>query len=100
MNESGRFAVLWKQVIHSFFQKELLSILFWASLGAIAAALVRAVVFDHSFDTFLITTYPPPANACDNPLAYLPYLLTGAVAVVIIIFIRVWEIVRRGVKSW
>src|ERR1019366_91545 len=42
----------------------------------------------------------PPPKRFDEPARYLPYLLTGAVAVVIIIFIRGWGIVRRGVKSW
>jgi hypothetical protein len=100
MKQSGRFAVPWKTVIHNFFHRELLSILFWASLGAIAAALVRALISDHSFDTFLLTTYLPPPKRFDEPARYVPYLLTGAVAVVIIVLIRGWRIVRRGVKSW
>lgn len=100
MNKSGRFSVPWKQVIHNFFQKELLAILLWGSLGAIAAALVRALISDHSFDTFLISTYLPPPKRFDEPARYIPYLLTGAAAVVIFILIRGWRIVRRGLKSW
>ena len=100
MKQSGRFAVPWKTVIHNFFQRELLSILFWASLGAIAAALVRALISDHSFDMFLITTYLPPPKRFDEPGRYIPYLITGAVAIVFIVLIRGWRIVRRGVKSW
>jgi hypothetical protein len=100
MNKSGRFTVPWKTVIHNFFQRELLSILFWSSLGTIAAAIVRALISDHSFDTFLITTYLPLPKRFDEPARYVPYLLTGAVAVVIIVLIRLWRIVKRGITSW
>src|ERR1039457_1832185 len=70
MKQSGRFAVPWKTVIHNFFHRELLSILFWASLGAIAAALVRALISDHSSDPFLFTTYLPPPKRFDEPARY------------------------------
>ena len=100
MKQLGRFAVFWKQGVRNFFQKEVLSILLWGSLGAIAAALIRALISDHSFDTFLITTYLPPPKRFDEPARYVPYLLTGAAAVVVFILIRGWRIVRRGVKSW
>lgn len=89
-----------KTVIHNFFQRELLSILLWSSLGAIAAALVRALISDHSFDTFLIATYLPPPKRFDEPARYVPYLVTGAVAVVIMVLIRLWRIVKRGITSW
>src|SRR5664280_1869197 len=98
MKQPGRFSIPWKQVIHNFFQRELLAILLWGSLGAIAAALVRALISDHSFDTFLISTYLPPPKRFDEPARYIPYLLTGAAAVVIFILIRGWRIVRRGLK--
>jgi hypothetical protein len=100
MNKSGRSTVPWKTVIHNFFQRELLSILFWASLGAIGAALIRALISDRSFDSFLITTYLPPPTRFDEPTRYVPYFLTGAVAVVVIVLIRLWRIVKRGITSW
>jgi KAP family P-loop domain len=101
MKISGRFtAVPWREVTRNFFQKELLSILFWSSLGALAAALVRALISDHSFDQFLITTYLPPPKRFDEPARYVPFLLTGAAAVVIIVLIRLCRIVKRGIASW
>jgi hypothetical protein len=74
MNELGRFTVPWKQVIRNFFQRELLSVLFWSSMGAIVAALVRALMSDNAFDAFLITTYLPPQSASTSqPATFLSF---------------------------
>lgn len=100
MNKSGRFATLWKQVIHNFFQRELLTILFWGSLGTIAAGFVRALLSDRTFDTFLISTYLPAPSLSDEPGRYIPYLVTAAIAVSIFIVIKGWRLVVRGLRSW
>jgi hypothetical protein len=98
---SGRLAAVpWKKIIHNFFQKELISILFWSCLGAITAGGLRLLISDHSFDTFLISTYLPPPKRFDEPARYIPHLLTGAVAVVLIVIIRLPRIITRGIKSW
>src|ERR1035441_9233849 len=100
MSKSGRFAVLWKQVIHNFFQRELLTILLWGSLGTIAAGFVRALLSDHAFDAFLISTYLPAPSLSDEPARYIPYLVTAAIAVAIFILIKGWQLVVRGLRSW
>ncbi len=100
MGQSSRFAVLWKQVIHNYFQRELLTILLWGSLGTIAAAFVRALLSDHAFDAFLIATYLPPPSLSDEPARYIPYLVTAAIAAAIFILIKGWQLVVRGLKSW
>lgn len=100
MSKSGRFATLWKQVLHDFFQRELLTILLWGSLGTIAAGFARALLSDHAFDAFLISTYLPAPSLSDEPTRYIPYLVTAAIAVAIFITIKGSQLVVRGFKSW
>lgn len=90
----------WKKAAQNFFQRELISILFWSCLGAIAAGAVRLLVSDSAFDAFLVSTYLPPAKRFDEPARYVPYLLTGATAIVLIVIIRLPRLIGRGVKSW
>lgn len=90
----------WKKAAQSFFQAELLSILVWSCLGAIVAGVICLLASDHAFDAFLISTYLPPAKRFDDPGRYVPFLLTGGAAVVLIVIIRLPRLVRRGATSW
>jgi hypothetical protein len=90
----------WKKATQNFLQAELISVLFWSFLGAMAAGLVRLLASDKAFDAFLISSYLPPAKRFDEPARYFPFLRIGAAALALIAIIRLPPLVKRGAKSW
>ena len=63
----------WFALLRTFIKREYFSVLLSASLGAVCAGLMRLLLSDHLFDTFLTSKYLPTGHTFDNPTRYVPY---------------------------
>jgi hypothetical protein len=72
----------------------------WSGGGIIGAALIRLALWDQAFEAFFGAKYIPSEKMLDDPRLYLPYLITGAVAVLLGSALRVPVFLGRCVRSW
>jgi hypothetical protein len=89
----------WRKLLWDFTKREWLSLFVWSGFGALAAGLVRLVLWDASFQAFLTSNYMPSASFRDRRLLF-PYLITVAVAFFLGIALRIPGFFWRGLRSW
>ena len=98
--EKARTPEAWQRLLWDFTKREWWSVFLWSSLGALAAGLVRLVLWDRSFQGFLTSSYIPSHPRFDDPRLYLPYLIIALVAVFVGIALRIPGLLSRGLRSW
>jgi hypothetical protein len=84
----------------SFFKVEISNVCLWAGLGAIAAGALHLCFRDHNFGLILSAQFAQKEKLFDAPLTYLPFGISIAIAVVLIITLRLPRLLWRGLKSW
>lgn len=77
-----------------------MAVFIWSGGGVIGAGLIRLTLWDHSFEGFLGSKYLPLGKIFDDPRLYLPYLITGAVAVFLGSALRIPRLMWRCLRSW
>jgi hypothetical protein len=90
----------WRTLLKNFAEREWLSVFVGSGVGVIGAGLAHLALWDHSFKEFLGARYTLPEKIFDDPQLYLPYLIIGAVAIVIGSTLRIPKFWWRGLRSW
>ena len=98
--QKRRILCAWRKLLKDFTKREWLSVFVWSGTGIAGAALIRLTLWDHAFEVFLGSKYVPTEKIFDDPRLYLPYLITGAVAVLIGSALRVPALLWRCLRSW
>lgn len=83
-----------------FVHAEALSVCLWAGLGALAAAIAHVCFRDHHFGVILSARADKTTQSFDAPLSYLPFGVSVAIAVTLIVALRLPRVIWRGLKSW
>jgi cation transport ATPase len=95
-----RILYAWRKLLKDFTKREWLSVFVWSGVGIIGAALIRLTLWDHAFEVFLGSKCIPTQKIFDDPRLYLPYLVAGAVAVVLGSALRISGFLWRCLRSW
>jgi predicted KAP-like P-loop ATPase len=98
--QKQRILNAWRKLLKDFTKREWLSVFIWSGVGIIGAALIRLTLWDHAFEVFLGSKYIPAEKISDDPRLYLPYLITGAVVVLLGSALRVPAFLGRCLRSW
>lgn len=98
--QKRRILNAWPALLKGFAEREWLSVFIWFGVGIIGAALIRLTLWDHAFEGFLGSKYIPTEKIFDDPRLYLPYLITGAVAVFLGGALRIPGFLWRCLRSW
>src|SRR5260370_41322481 len=89
----------WRQQLWVFARREWLSLFVSCSLGVAAAGIIRLVLWDHSFQDFVVSKYKPSVTF-DVPRLYIHYLIIIAVTVFLAMVLLIPGFLWRGLKSW
>ena len=84
----------------SFVSREWSRSLLWVGLAVCAAATMRLLLRDASFGQFLSGEYLPFRNRFEGPKAYLPYVGTAAIALLLASVPRLFLLTASGLRSW
>ena len=89
----------WHQILRQFAKREWFSFFISSSLGVLAAEVIHLVLWDRSFQSFLVSRYKP-AVSFDDPKYYIPYVtiifITTALAIGAFVFGHVTVGCRGG----
>jgi KAP family P-loop domain len=97
--QKRRILKAWRKLLN-FTEREWLPVFVWSGVGIIGAALIRLTLWDHAFEGFLGSKYLPTEKIFDDPQLYLPYLISGAVAVFLASVLRIPGFLWRCLRSW
>jgi KAP family P-loop domain len=98
--QKQRILDAWPTLLKGFAEREWWSVFIWSGVGIIGAALIRLTLWDHAFEGFLGSKYIPTEKIFDDPRLYLPYLITGAIAVFLGSALHIPGFLWRCLRSW
>src|SRR5216683_8034749 len=89
----------WRKAFWDFVKREWLSFFLSSGLGVLAAGLFDLLLRDHSFQSYLVSTFENSVPF-DDPKHYIPYLVVVFGTLFLAVVALVFGYVRRGVQSW
>ena len=84
----------------NFLKVEIANVCLWAGLGVMAAGALHLCFRDHNFGLVLSDKLYRQEKLFDAPLTYLPFGISLAVAMVLVISLSLPRLIWRGLKSW
>jgi hypothetical protein len=84
----------------NFLKVEIANVCLWAGLGVMAAGALHLCFRDHNFGLVLSDKLSRQEKLFDAPLTYLPFGISLAVAMVLVISLSLPRLIWRGLKSW